>query len=403
VGTLVGVHRVRTVAAGLAAALLLAGCAAGAGASAPSWVPKPSFEGEGPGGSVPAQQQPPDIGPGSGSPSTTNPNGKVDPDVVATRLNSPVGLTLLPDGTALVGERRTGRIVRVQPEPGQLVQTVRTLPGVDGSGDGGLLDLALSPNYSQDGLIFAYLTTARDNRVVDFTLTGPITPVVTDIPKGRIDNSGRLLFGPDGDLYIGTSDAGRPALAARPTSLAGKILRVTDVGTPAKGNPTRGSPVYTSGQHVLVGLCLDDESGTILSIDADGVHGRGRVDVVRAGGYYGWPRPSAVMYQPVAVLPAADTTPGGCTVLNSTVYASSLDGRAILAAALSVVNSAVSFAKFGPVIANKYGRLRTVVAAPDGALWITTSNKDGYGKPVSADERVLRILPSGGAASTFPG
>src|SRR5439155_11934034 len=122
---------------------------------------------------------------------------------------------MLPDGTALVGERTTGRIVRVQPVAGKPVPTVRQLSGLDTSGDGGLLDLALSPTYSEDGLIYAYVTTATDNRVVDFTLKGPVTPVVTGIPKGRIGNTGRIAFGADGDLYIGTGDAGRPALAAR--------------------------------------------------------------------------------------------------------------------------------------------------------------------------------------------
>src|SRR5699024_2045427 len=134
--------------------------------------------------------------------------------VVATHLVAPVGLTLLPDGTALVGERSTGRIVRVQPTPGKPVRTVRTLAGLDTSGDGGLLDLALSPHYAQDSLIFAYITTRTDNRVVVFTLHGPVTPVLTGIPKGTRDNAGRIAFDGAGNLYIGTGDVGRPRLAA---------------------------------------------------------------------------------------------------------------------------------------------------------------------------------------------
>src|SRR5206468_10003819 len=122
------------------------------------------------GAGVPGTQQPSGGLPPSGKP-------KQDPLVVATKLTAPVGLTLLTDGTALVGERTTGRIVRVQPRAGQPVPTVRTLTGLDTSGDGGLLDLALSPTYAEDGLIYAYVTTRTDNRVVEFTLTGPVTPV----------------------------------------------------------------------------------------------------------------------------------------------------------------------------------------------------------------------------------
>ena len=101
---------------------------------------------------------------------------------MATGLTDPLGIAVLPDGTALVGQRN-GAILQVQPIAGQPVATVRTISGLDSSGDGGLLDLALSPAYAQDHLIYAYVTTATDNRVVDFTLTGPVTPVFTGIPK----------------------------------------------------------------------------------------------------------------------------------------------------------------------------------------------------------------------------
>jgi glucose/arabinose dehydrogenase len=399
------VQRILQAAAGLGAALLLAGCAAGASASSPSWVPKPSFSGEGGGGTVPAEPAPSNPTPSNPSSApSSSPTKKIDPNVVATKLNAPDAIAILPDGTALVGERTTGRIVRVQPEPDQPVPTVRTLPGVDGSGDGGLLDLALSPTYSQDGLIYAYVTTQTDNRVVEFTLTGPVTPVLTGIPKGTVDNSGRLAFGADGDLYIGTSDAGRPSLAANPKSLAGKVLRVTSIGRAAPGNPTAGSRVYASGEHVVVGLCLvDDNTNTIFAIDANGARGTGAIDVVKPGASYGWPSANAATVAAVATLPAGDTSPGGCAVLNSTLYVSSLDAKRVLAAAVSTGGTSVTVATFGVSVGATYGRLRTVIAAPDGALWITTSNKDGHGTPVAADERVLRILPSGGAASNFPG
>jgi glucose/arabinose dehydrogenase len=405
-GRLERVHRVLRPGLALGAALLLAGCAGANAAAPPTWIPQPSFAGEGGGGVVPAAPPSaggpaPSSGPGQPSSRAASPT---DPAVVATNLASPVGLTIMPDGSALVGERTTGRIVRVQPEAGQPVTTVRTLPGIDASGDGGLLDLALSPSYAEDGLIFAYETTPTDNRVVDFTLTGPITPVLTGIPKGASDNSGRLVFGADGDLYVGTGDAGSPALAADPTSLAGKVLRVSDIGKPAAGNPTASSPVFTSGHHVVDGLCLvDDGSDTVVEVEAQGAGGTDNVNVLQAGDSYGWPDRGPSAHGPLVTLPAADAAPGGCAVLDDTLYVTSLSGKSLVATKLTSTGGSLSAAAFTPILQNKYGRLRTVVAAPDGALWMTTSNRDGHGTPVATDERVIRIMPSGGASANFPG
>ena len=394
-------------AAAVLAALVLAGCT-GAAAHAPDWRPQKSFQGEGSepsivpalpvpsGRTVPNQPVPGPFGP-SGS---TSPSGgaKQDPNVVATRLTAPLGIALLPDGTALVGERTTGRIVRVQPRPGRPVSTVRTVPGLDATGDGGLLDLAISPHYGQDKLVFAYLTTATDNRVVTFTLTGPVTAVLTGIPKGATGNTGRIAFGPDGYLYVGTGDAGQPAAASDPTSLAGKVLRVSDVGAPAPGNPNPSSPVFTSGHRDVDGLCLDPGSGSMLEVESRA--SGDPVNLLTPAATFGWPAHSNTDRVPLRTLPAADRGPGGCAVAASQLYVTSLDGRALLTAQLSASGSPLSVGVFTASLIGRYGRLRTVVAAPDGALWLTTSNRDGLGSPVSDDERVLRILPAGGTATS---
>lgn len=395
---------VRRPAVLVAAALLLAGCSS-ANAEAPDWRPKPSFQGE---GGLPRISPPvPAPAPGPRSPERSNTptpspsrTKEQDPAVVATNLVAPVGLTLLPDGTALVGERTTGRIVRVQPRPGQPVHTVRTLTGLDSTGDGGLLDLALSPNYAQDSLIFAYITTRTDNRVIVFTLHGPATPVLTGIPKGKTHNTGRIAFDRAGNLYIGTGDTGHPELAGDRHSLAGKVLRVTDIGRPADGNPTPSSPVYTSGHQVVDGLCLDALHGRMLEVEpaprAD------EVNLLRPGADYGWPPPGASGTAPMAALPTDDRSPGDCAVLNGTLYVTSLDGQALLASHLQVTRGGLQAGKFRAMLNKKYGRLRTVVAAPDGALWLTTSNRDGHGSPAPDDERVLRIVPSGSGGRDKP-
>ena len=394
-------------AAGLVA-VLLAACGASPSA-APTWVPAPSFQGDGggQGGAAPVIPVPGQGPGGSGSPSSSAPaprssapssgsgsthRGGQDPSVVATRLSAPTGLAILPDGTALVGERTTGRIVLVHPEPGKPVKTVRTLGGLSTRGGGGLLDLALSPNYAQDNLIFAYVTTRTDDRVVDFTLTGPVTPVFTGIPTGPRDNSGRIAFGANGDLYIGTGDAGASSSAANPKSLAGKILRVTDIGRPAPGNPAHASAVFARGFRTVAGLCNPIGTSVFYETGPQPSDTNDPINIIGRARQYQWPASTPDAVGPVASLPSGFRSPGGCAIQGTQLYVTSLDGHALLHAALHP-NGTVG--KFTAMLHDRYGRLRTVVAAPDGALWLTTSNRDGHGHPIPADERVIRIVPAG--------
>jgi len=383
----------------LAAAGLLAGCAAGANASPPTWVPQPSVTLEaGPHVSLPNQPGPRPGPSGSSAPGSTplpgNPSNVPDPRALATGLNAPTGIALLPDGSALVGERTTGRIVRVQPQPGKPVPTVRTLTGLATSGDGGLLDLALSPTYSDDGLIYAYVTTPTDNRVIDFTLTGKTAPVLTGIPRGTTGNTGRLMFDARGLLYVGTGDAGHPALAAKPSSLAGKVLRIDAIGHPARGNPTPGSPVFTVGHHTVNGLCTNQTLHLVYETEAPN-----EINILDRGSDYGWPSGGNASTRPVQTLPAGRSGAGGCAVMGGRLFVATSDGKALLATPSA--GRALS-GKFTVAFGGRYGRLLTVVAAPDGALWLTTTNKDGHGSPVPDDERVLRIVPTTSSGGGSP-
>jgi glucose/arabinose dehydrogenase len=396
-----GAVRVRALGLLLAGALLAA-CGAGADArTPPTWVPKPDFSGEGgPDTTGPSPGQPGN--PNAPGPTAPNPSGPSssgpDPAIVATNLVAPTGLALLPDGTALVGERTSGRIVQVQPQPGQPVRTIRTVAGIDAAGDGGLLDLAVSPTYQEDGLVYAYLTTATDNRVVSFALTGPPTPILTGIPKGMTGNTGRLLFDDTGVLYIGTGDAGQPALAENATSLAGKVLRVTAIGQPAPGNPTPTSPIYTRGHQVVDGLC-PDATGEVIEVEPGPNNSATEVNILHAGADYGYPSGAATTRAPDTRLPDGKTGVGGCAVIGPQLFVTSRDATALLTAAVASRSGSTTFGDFTTVLAGRYGRLLTVVAAPDGALWLTTSNRDGHGHPIPTDERVLRIMPEAGGSA----
>lgn len=382
----------------LVALVMLAGCGAGAGPAAPTWKPAPSFSGE---NVVPGNPQPIQPGrPGQTPTHTTPPSATSpvkptrDPAVVATKLTTPTGIAIMADNTALVGERTTGRILHVQPRAGEPVKLVRTLTGLSTTGGGGLLDIALSPNYSQDNLIFAYLTTPNDNRVVTFTLHGPVTPVLTGIPRGTSNNTGRIVFAPDGSLLVGTGDAAHPSLAGDPSSLAGKVLRVTDIGRAAEGNPMLGSRVWTTGHRVVDGLCIDPITGA--TFDAEARAAADPVNVLVAGANYGWPSETADYQSPAILLPKASRSPGGCAILDGRLFVTSRNGQNLLSAPIA---SSTSVGDFTATLRGKYGRLLTVVAAPDGALWLTTCNRDGHGQPIAADERVLRIIPSDDTAN----
>ena len=402
-----------TVAAAAVLALAVTGCTPGAAGSEPTWVPKQNYQGNNdprpqlprPGAPAPPESSSPS-GPGSGpgtprpGPTTTAPAS--DPSVVATKLNQPTGLVVLPDGTALVGERTTGRILRVQPAPGRPATLVQRLAGVDGSGDGGLMDLAISPTFAEDGLIYAYLSTATDNRVVHFSPGSQPSAILTGIPKGRTGNAGRIAFDATGALLTGTGDAGRPALAASTTSLAGKILRTSDIGRPLPDNPTPGSPIFARGLRSVNGLCVDPRSGLRIAISAAAPASPGaaaspdEVNVIKAGADYGWPRSGTASAPPVKTLPAASAGGGGCALAANRLFVATSTGKSL---AVGDVSRSGNVGVFNPTLQNRYGRLAGAVAGSDGALWLTTRNRDGQGRPVAEDDRVIRISPDDGEAS----
>ena len=386
----------RRLAAAFAACLVLTGCGAAADALRPdpTWVPKP--EGPPPAdlpqpdrtGAQPTPDRP-------GDPEGPQAGTEDDPNVVATNLTLPWGLAVLPNGTALVGERTTGRLLVVQPKRAP-ARPVQTIGGLDATGDGGLLGLALSPNYRQDNAVFAYITTRTDNRVVRFTVGKPPTPMLTGIPKGRTGNGGRIAFGSDGLLYVGTGDTGKPALAATRTSLAGKVLRVTALGVPAPDNPDPRSPIFSIGHRAVAGLCLTGTDQVYTSEPSTA--GADEVNRVEAGRDYGWPGGTRVSAaEPERTLKPATAGVGGCAVLERGLFVVSLTGKRLWA---FPIDGTGHLGAPTDHLAGAYGRLRSVVAAPDGALWLTTSNKDGFGKPTAQDDRVIRIEPPAGTTNS---
>src|SRR4051794_12165814 len=153
----------------------------------------------------------------------------------ASGLESPWSIAVLPDGGALISENDSGLVKHIV--DGRTVSAAQVEPKPDPEGEGGLLGLALSPDFTKDRRVYAYMTTDEDNRVLSYRWQdeklSDARVILSGIPKARVHDGGRLKFGPDGYLYIGTGDARQPRSAQDRTSLGGKILRVTKDGAPA--------------------------------------------------------------------------------------------------------------------------------------------------------------------------
>ncbi|HEU4911789.1 MAG TPA: PQQ-dependent sugar dehydrogenase [Actinomycetes bacterium] len=324
------------------------------------------------------------------SPAETVARAAVD-GVVARDLEVPWGLAFLPDGSALVSERDTERVRLVTPDGD--VRTVGQVRGVDGVGEGGLLGLAVSPSYAEDGAVFAYFTKGSENVVVRMTFDGSSLSgqrtVLDGIPAAPVHNGGRIAFGPDGFLYVGTGEAGRTELSQRKGSLGGKILRVTPDGEPAPGNPFDGSPVYSLGHRNVQGLAWDSRGQ--LWASEFGQNTWDELNRIEAGGNYGWPVVEGRagddrFLDPVRQWRPSEASPSGIAVAGSSVFMAGLRGSRLWQVPIPDGEAGRPRA-----LARDLGRLRTVAAAPDGSLWLTTSNRDGRGSPREGDDKIVRV------------
>ncbi|HST64493.1 MAG TPA: PQQ-dependent sugar dehydrogenase [Mycobacteriales bacterium] len=336
---------------------------------------------------------PPSAGPSSSAASTaptastgSAPAGQVS--VLVTGLEAPWGIAFLPGGDALVTERDSARILRV-PARGGTPAEVQRLSEVDGDGEGGLLGIALSPKYATDQTVFVYYSTRDDNRIARLRLGQAPQPIVTGIPRSGIHNGGRLVFGPDGYLYAGTGDASSSGRSQDKDSLGGKILRMTTDGKPAPGNPF-GNLVWTYGHRNVQGLAFD--SAGRLWASEFGQNRFDEINLIQAGKDYGWPTVEGAsddsrFQAPLVTWPTSDASPSGVTIAGSTLYVATLRGERLWRVPLQGDRTGTPTA----ALQGEYGRLRAAQVAPDGSVWILTSNRDGRGDPTGDDDRILRL------------
>jgi glucose/arabinose dehydrogenase len=328
--------------------------------------------------------------------------GLVEVSTLATDLEVPWSFAFLPGGDALVTERDSGKLLRVSPT-GE-VQEIQTLPE-GGSGEGGLLGVAVSPDYEDDRYIYAYYTTREDNRVVRFRMGERPEPILTGIPVNTYHDGGRIKFGPDSMLYVSTGDAGETGNSQDRNSLGGKILRIEPDGSVPPDNPFPGNPVYSYGHRNVEGLAWDSEGQLYAS--EFGASTWDEVNRIEAGENYGWPAVEGRggedqgYVDPVTVWPTSEASPSGAEILvegaipqwEGDLFVAALRGERLWRLELNDSGEVVDREK---LLDGEVGRVRDVVQAPDGSLWVSTSNYDSYGNPVSEqDDRILRLAPAG--------
>jgi glucose/arabinose dehydrogenase len=309
--------------------------------------------------------------------------------VVATGLDVPWSVAFLPDGSALATLRDEARLLHLR--DGRRPVDLGRVPGVEPGGEGGLLGVAVSPDFATDRTVFVYFTAAEDNRVArlafeDGRTTSP-RAILTGIPKAGNHNGGRLAFGPDGHLYVATGDASEGDQSQDRRSLAGKILRVTRDGRPAPGNPFDGSPVWSLGHRNVQGLAWAPD-GTMYASEF-GQNTWDELNRIQPGRNYGWPvvegrAGRSGFVDPLAQWATSDASPSGIAVAGDAVWMAALRGQSLWRIPISGNRAGTPTRLFE----DRYGRLRDVVLAPDGRLWVVTNNTS-RGNADEDDDRVL--------------
>lgn len=387
--------RILGLAAGLV--LLLTGCTTSTAPPAPTPSGSPSATAD------PAETPEPTETP---DPMTAGPVRPEGAGLVVGNLDVPWSVVRLDSGSTLISERDRGAVRELTPEGA--LRDLAIIPDVAPGGEGGLLGLAVrseggsgedesddESDADADTWLYAYYTTATDNRIVRFPLLGApgdyrlgaAEPIVTGLPKASNHNGGRLAFGPDGMLYATVGDASVPGAAQNLGILAGKILRMTPDGGVPDDNPWAGSFVYSLGHRNPQGLAWDGE-GRLWATEF-GQDTWDELNLIVPGGNYGWPDEEGIVAgsgyrNPIVQWSPDEASPSGLTYVRDTLFAAGLGGQRLWSIALD--RGLVL-----PWFVGQFGRIRDVVPGPDGTLWMLTNNTDGRGTPREGDDLLLQV------------
>lgn len=319
-------------------------------------------------------------------------------EVLAENLNIPWEIRYLPDDDDWLITQRSGELLSLNRG------LIASIEGVAHTGEGGLLGMALHPDFSSNRHLYLYYTTQSGsritNRVMRFryenhSLRDGVV-ILDDIPGARFHNGGRIAFGPDGMLYVTTGDAVDPPLSQQESSLAGKILRMTPEGEVPGDNPFPDSLVYSLGHRNPQGMAWHPETEDLYASE----HGPTQMDEVNLilpGANYGWPivtcDEAPTDYEdPIACYAGFTLAPSGMTFYNpgfiegTPLLVSGLRGNQIRRLSLESDGTVTD----QEALFTEWGRIRTVHAL-DGDLYFITNNRDGRGTPHAEDDRLVRL------------
>jgi len=321
-------------------------------------------------------------------------------EIVAQNLSIPWEIAFLPEGGMLITER-AGKLLRLE----GTTKVIKEITGVAHVGEGGLLGLALHPDFAKNRMLYLYLTaqgeSGLENRVERYNLKNDTLTerkVILDGIKGSSNHDGgRMAFGPDGYLYITTGDAEDSTLAQNKTSLNGKILRIKDDGTLPADNPF-GNAVYSYGHRNPQGLAWTEKGELwITEHGPSGFQsGYDEVNRIQKGGNYGWPivfgnQDQKEFVAPVIQSGSTDTwAPSGMLYYQGSLFFAGLRGEAVYKAKINKDNTLA----LSTYLREEYGRIRTIALGADGYFYLCTSNTDGRGTPRAGDDKLIRVSPN---------
>ena len=316
------------------------------------------------------------------------------PRVIASDLDLPWSLVRLSTDVTLVSERDTALVKEIADDG--TVRRVGKIAGVVPGGEGGLLGLAVDP--SDESSLYAYTTTATDNRIVRMPLTGApgsyrlgeATTVLRGIPKAGNHNGGRIKFGPDGMLYATAGDAGDTSRSQDTGSLGGKILRLEPDGAIPADNPF-GNAVFSYGHRNPQGISWDS-AGRMWASEF-GQNTWDELNLISKGSNYGWPIVEGVgsddrFSNPVKQWSTSDASPSGLLATHNTLFMAALRGERLWA-----IYPDTTEVDAEPWFTGDFGRLRDVIDGPDGTLWVLTNNTGR--SPRDGDDKVLEVRLEG--------
>ena len=334
----------------------------------------------------------------SGGNNNNNNNTRPGVQVLAQNLDVPWAIDIAEDGRLFFTER-TGSVMVVD-KNGSLLSDPVAYINVMQNGESGLLGLVLHPNFTENHLLYVYHTysnnsavlnkvlmlTENDNKIVESKV------IIDNIPAAERNDGGRIKFGPDGKLYIATGDAQQPELAQDAGSLAGKILRLNSDGSIPEDNPFEGSPVYSYGHRNIQGLAWHPLSEDLYASE-HGPEGNDEINLIKPGSNYGWPIEdcSAEKFEKPILCFNPAVAPAGMTfaALDRLGYQNDILLATLKAQHIRLVDLESDVESN---ILTGFGRIRDIVEADDGSLYVATSNRDGRAVPSQNDDKILRII-----------